>query len=240
LSIRELVRDEIIAREQTMVGTVVRQRKLVEFDGSVGGARCWVVDVDIGAARLVKDVPVKGGSGLRRTYADVGQTVVLRRNALGRLDIVGPGDRVMGTRKIMGYDIATGASAQQPDEGYTTQIEPYDFYQGPLYFMTPAQDVTFNQVPAANDELTRHGAGSWAADGFVAGVYIAVSGSVSNDGFYGPILSPTATVLYFAGDVFTDEGPVGGVSVGHTTRWADNATPYPVRTTRDALGNIIP
>jgi hypothetical protein len=238
MSIRELAREEIIAREQTIIGTVVRQRQLTEFDGSGGGAPCWVVDVDIGATRLVKDVPVKGGSGLRRTYADVGQTVALRRNALGRFDVIGPGDRVIGIRKTTGYNLATGASAAQPDEGYTTQIEPYSFYQGPTVFKSGTDQVTFTQVPAADDTLDRVGPGSWTVDGFVAGKWIFVAGTVSNNAEFGPIVSASALQLTFAGDVFTNEGPISA-TVGHTSRWKDGVTSYPIRTTRDALGNII-
>ena len=238
MTIRQLIREEMDAREQTIIGTVVRQRRLIEFDGSVGGSPCWVVDVDIGSSRLVTYVPVKGGSGLRKTYADIGQSVVLRRNANGRFDVVGPGDRAMGIRKTKGYDLSDGSYIQGPDEGFSVRIESYDFYQGPTQFASATEQFTFNQIPAANDEITRPGPGSWTAEGFTNGVWIFVSGTVSNEGAFGPIVASAALTIEFAGDVFVDEGALL-CSVGHTSRWMDGVTPYPVRTTRDAQGNII-
>jgi len=74
-------------------------------------------------------------------------------------------------------------------------------------------DLTFDQVPAADDTLTR-AVKSWVDDGFVVGMPITVSGSASNDaGSPYTILTLTETVLGFAGDVFVDEGPSGGISV---------------------------
>ena len=236
MSARELIRQEIIAREQTIVGKVVRGKRLVEFDGS---HPVWVVDVDIGAEKLLKKVPVKGGSTLKRSYADVGQTVTLRRNALGRFDVVSPGDRVAGITKTKSYDYSTGTPTVLPDIGFGYQIESYDYYQGPRNVMAAGETVTFLLVGLGNDTLTRSGPGSWVTDGFSATKYIIVSGSVSNDGSYGPIVSASATVLQFAGDVFANEGPVGSVIVGWGTRWKDTVTPYPARTTRDAQGNLI-
>jgi hypothetical protein len=235
---RELIRQEIISREQTIVGKVVRGKRIVEFDGS---APVWVVDVDIGAEKLLKKVPVKGGSTLKRSYVDVGQTVTLRRNALGRFDVVGPGDRVAGVTKTKSYDYATGTPTVLPDIGFGYQIESFDYYQGPRNLMSGigVETVQFALVGGGNDTLTRSGPGSWTTDGFVATKYLFVSGSVSNNGSFGPILIASATVLQFGGDVFVNEGPTVGISVGWGTRWNDSVTPFPVRTTRDAQGNVI-
>lgn len=234
--LRRIIRQEIIAREPEIVGKVITARTLREFDGSGGGAPVWCVDIDIGGGKLLKSVPVKAGSGLRRSYADLGQTVRLRRNALGRFDIIGPGDRAAGISGGKSYVLATGVGTDQPDQGYYAQKEPYSFYQGPEVIADTTETMTFAQVPAANDTLTRSGPGSWTLENFSVGKYILVSGSSLNDGIYGPIAAASATVLQFAGDVFTAESG-SGISVGHTSRWT--TWPYPIRTVRDAQGNIV-
>ena len=234
MTTRELVRQEIIAREQTIVGKVVRARKLVEFDGS---SAVWVVDVDIGAEKVLKKVPVKGGSGLRRSYADEGQTVVLRRNALGRFDVVGPGDRVAGVTKTKSYDYATGTPTVKPDIWFGVQIESFDYYQGPENPSpgAPTENLTFTAGPPGT--ILRAGPGSWLSDGFALGKWFIVSNSASNDGYYGPLTGATATLLTIAGGLVA-EGPSLGISIGWGSLWTD--VPMPVRTTRDAQGNIVP
>jgi hypothetical protein len=237
MTIRRMIRQEIIAREPEIVGKVLQSRSLMEFDGSSGGSPVWVVDVDIGGDKILKNVPVKGGSGMRRAYANIGQTVMLRRNALGRFDIVSPGDRVAGISKGNSYDLTTGAATAQPDQGFVVGAEPYSFYQGPEVIADPAETMQFALVGGGNDTLTRSGPGSWTLQGFVAPKWILVAGSVSNDGYYGPIVAASATILQFAGDVFVNEGPSVGITVGHTSLWTQ--ANYPARSTRNAQGEIV-
>ena len=80
-------------------------------------------------------------------------------------------------------------------------------------------DLTFDQVAAANDTVTR-ATGDWIDDGFKAGMEVTFSGTVSNNvtAVIAAISASgsgdgTSDVLEFSGDVFTDEGPVTGASV---------------------------
>lgn len=59
-------------------------------------------------------------------------------------------------------------------------------------------NLDFDQVVGGNDRLVRD-AGSFIADGFVAGMRMIVSGSPAQDGVYG-VLSVTATILTIVGD----------------------------------------
>lgn len=102
------------------------------------------------------------------------------------------------------------------DDEITITDHGYETGDGPL-FLSPGTvalqggpDLTF--ADADPDTITRS-AGSWIADGFVAGMVITVSGSASNDGTF-TIDSLTATVLTLdAGDTLVAEGPSGGITV---------------------------
>lgn len=237
MSLRRLIRQEIIARQQTIIGKVLSQRVRKDYDA--GGGPVWVVDVDVGGERIMRDVLVKGGSDGTTRYADRGQTVALRRNSLGRFDVIGPGDKVIGTTVVIDYVVATGIdNGTGVDFGFSHIARPYSFYRGPTVFVSGAPNFTFTLVGGGNDTLFRS-AGSWMTDGFVAGKWIFISGSASNNGAFGPILTPSASTLYFAGDVFSNEGPTAAPIIGHTSRWMDGVNGYPKIAIIDAQGNEV-
>lgn len=236
MSLRRLIRQEIAAKQQTIIGKVLSQRVRKDFDA--GGGPVWVVDIDVGGERILRDVPVKGGSDGTVRYADRGQTVALRRNSLGRFDVVAPGDKVIGITAVVDIVIATGADAGTGvDYGFTHYPRPFSYYRGPTTFASGAPTFTFTLVGGGNDTLFRS-TGSWLTDGFTAGKWIFVEGSALNDGAYGPILTPSASTLYFAGNVFATE-VVAGISVGHTSRWMDGVNGFPKVAIIDAQGNEV-
>lgn len=130
-ALKGAVRREVLARREAIVGRVVSHLRLTTFDGSPGGGPTWVVDVDAGdGRRVLRDVPVKAGADGARFYAQLGQSVLLRRNAAGRFDVVGPADRVPAPAVAKEYDPATGAEVSSATEGLTTTVEPFTHLQG--------------------------------------------------------------------------------------------------------------
>lgn len=127
--LKPFVRREILAR-QDRVGRVVSQRELKPRNS--GGSPVWVCDVDIGANRLIRNVPIKATSSAgARFYAERGQTVLLRRNTQGRYDIVGPADRLSSIAGISTYEVGDSTALTAAQLGFTFQREPFEFYQGP-------------------------------------------------------------------------------------------------------------
>lgn len=78
--------------------------------------------------------------------------------------------------------------------------------------MTGAPNITFAEVGATGDTITRS-AGSFISDGFVAGMAIDVSGSVSNNFTKGKITAVSATVLTLDTQDLVAEGPVANVTI---------------------------
>jgi hypothetical protein len=223
-SLKRYVRREIIARRETLVGTVVSDLAFVEFDASTLGAESWVVDVNIGGNRLLRNVLVKAGER-GRFYAQRGQTVALRRNAQGRFDVVAPADRVMGSATVTSYDINGLAVTNTTSSGFALEVMPFEFYMGDVA-VKGNPSITFNQIPAANDEITR-AAGSFVDDGFAPTQSIRIW-SPLNSGVR-TVATVTATTLGFAGDVLVDEGPLTGVTMGLVggSLWDDGSNAFP-------------
>lgn len=128
---KELITREIRSKEQTITGTVIRRREMKNFDQSAGGSPVWVCDVEIGSNRFLKNVPIKAGSDGSRFYADLGQTVQLKRNALGRFQVIAPGDRASAVEVTKFYDPLTGAETAEELEGFSFQVVAFEYYEGP-------------------------------------------------------------------------------------------------------------
>lgn len=128
--LKNLIRREVKARAQTIIGTVVTTRVLTQFDQTATGSPVWTCSVDIGTKRLLPNVPIRttGKDGL--AYADVGRSVQLRRNAQGRFEVVGPGDHVVGAMVVKQYD-ADGVETSSVNQGYSSETLPYSYYAGP-------------------------------------------------------------------------------------------------------------
>lgn len=235
---KQLIRREFLSRKEFLVGTVIGAARAIRFDGTAPGAGVMLVcDVEIGSNRPLFNVPIKAGSDGGRFFANLGQTVLLRRNLGSRYQVVGPGDRAAGELQTIEYDLTTQDVAGSSARGFSTVIDPFEYYMGPSALKgNPA--VTFDQVPAANDTITR-AAGSFVDDGFVAGQSVKIT-SPLNAGTQ-TIAIVTGLVLEFSGDVLVDEGPISGVTIlaVGTSRWNNGVDSFPSRRIVDADGNTV-
>lgn len=128
--LKNLIRREVKSRAQTIIGTVVTQRVLTQFDQTTTGSPIWACSVDIGTARLLENVPIRGYGKDGLTYADIGRSVQLRRNTQGRFEVVGPGDHVVGAMVRKQY-APDGTEASSQNEGFGSEIVPFEYYEGP-------------------------------------------------------------------------------------------------------------
>lgn len=123
--LKRLIRREVDGNRELIVGRVLSDPRLTDFD-SLGGGR-WVVDVEIGGANYLRNVPVKA-LGENRFYAQLGQTVSLRRNAQGRFEVVGPGDRLSQPLRTIEYDLATGVGGAPVTSGFVFERVAFSYY----------------------------------------------------------------------------------------------------------------
>lgn len=128
--LRRLVRQEIKARREFLVGTVLLPLEVRPYDATMVGAPTWTTSVEVSSTRVLEEVPVKAGSDGSRAYAALGATVLLRRNAQGRFEVVGPGDRVAAFQEVKEYDFGVPTPTTTQTVGFTTRREPFEFYQG--------------------------------------------------------------------------------------------------------------
>ena len=122
------MRDEVQARSETIVGTVLTDPELVKVDGT---KPVWVCDVDVGAVEPVRGALIKGGSDGERFYAHVGMAVKLSRNTQGRFDVIGPSDRVAGLATVKTYNLSSATAVATTTLGLQTQRVAFEFYEGP-------------------------------------------------------------------------------------------------------------
>lgn len=234
---KQLIRREFLARKETIVGTVIGGMRAVRFDGIVPGAGVLIVcDVDVQTNRPLFNVPVKGGADGGRFYAGLGQTVLLRRNLLGRFQVVGPGDRVSAPLVTIEYDLTTKVPVSTSTRSFAIVVDPFEYYMGPKA-MKGNPNVTFDQT-GGDDTMTRD-AGSFLDDGFEPGQSVIIT-SPLNSGTY-TTNTVAALVIGFAGDVFVDEGPVSPVTMGvaGTSLWNNGIDGFPSRRIVDADGITV-
>jgi len=86
-----------------------------------------VVDVDIGVGKILRDVPVKS-SGRDHFYAQIGLPVTLRRTARGRVEVIGPGERVAGINSKILYTFGNTGGGTPILSGFTTELVPFSYY----------------------------------------------------------------------------------------------------------------
>ena len=234
---KELIRREFLARQELIVGTVIGQARAIRFDGIDPGAGVvWVCDIEIGSNNPLFSVPIKGGSHGGRDFANLGQTVLLRRNVAGRYMVVGPGDRAASSKKITEYDLVTRDASPPTLRGFQRVVDPLEFYGGERS-LKGGPFITFS-LEAGDDTIDR-ATGSFLEDGFLSAQSIQVTSPLNSGTF--TILAAGALQLTFAGNVFTDEGPIKGVSIGvvGTSFWNDGVTTWPSRRIIDANGNTV-
>jgi len=132
VSLRRLFRSEIDAQAPFLVGTVL-SKKIVRDFNPPNNQPVAVVRVDIGKNRVLENVIVKGSSRRDgRFYANLGQSVLLRRNGQGRFEVVAPGDRVMKDAVVNEYTFGVTTPDTTANQGFSTVREPFSFYRGDL------------------------------------------------------------------------------------------------------------
>lgn len=123
-NLKDLIRREMNTQKETIVGTVLTESRIVDFDGM--GSGVFVTDVEVGSNNFLSDVPIKANQN--RFYAQVGQTVLLRRNAQGRYEVTAPGDRVASPVTEKGYDLSDGSEQSSQDLGFLSERVPFSHY----------------------------------------------------------------------------------------------------------------
>ena len=142
---KQLTAREIRRASDRMRGVVASAPTLKFFDPTGAASPTWVVDVDVGAEKLLRDVLVKLANerGGGRGYAREGAPVFLERDARGRWQVIGPGDRVPAQGNITLLDETTDAGSAGGLTGFTFLREVFDFYKGaaPESFFDPGADA---------------------------------------------------------------------------------------------------
>jgi len=123
-------------------GTIITAPELRTFDPNGGTAPTFVCSVDIGADRILREVPVKINGPKARFYAQPGFAVYLDRNAQGRYQVVAPADRITQPANITEIDEDTNLAESAGQSGVTIVRQPYIYYagDGPELLFNPATD----------------------------------------------------------------------------------------------------
>jgi hypothetical protein len=156
MSTKRLIAREINARRERIRGVVVSHPLQRNFDP--GGALffTWVADVDIGADKVLRNVPIKINGPKARFYARPGSPVFLEKDAQGRYQIISPADRIPKQAEVRLFSEVTGLFADGGFQGNTFQREPYEFYKGitPESHFNPATDAAVKIWLRGYDRLT--------------------------------------------------------------------------------------
>lgn len=130
-NLRRLIRQEVQSREQLIVGTTLADPFYNVFDTATNPPHPrWITDVNIGSNTPLFNVPVKAGANGSRSYAKLGSAVLLKRNAQGRFEVIGPGDRVAGFVIKKTYTFGNATAVTSATEGFTFRRETFEFYEG--------------------------------------------------------------------------------------------------------------
>ena len=124
-ALKSLIRREVNRQKESKIGTVLSNVHLTDFDAQ--GSGVWVVDVEIGSNHYLRNVPVKAIHS--RFFAQLGQVVSLRRNAQGRWEVTGPGDRLSVAKGVKTYDLTTRAQQSASVQGWISDRKPFEYYQ---------------------------------------------------------------------------------------------------------------
>ena len=231
-ALRTLIEEAIRAATKEFSATVLTNPEMIQFDlNGPEGAPSWVVTVDAGGNRVMKNVPVKAGSDGSRFYAQRGQTVTVRKTAQGRFQVIGPGDRQIGAIRTTFYDIGLDTETGQSTVGFSRIEFPMEFHMGPLS-MKGAPNVTF-AVEGGFDSITRDdvSASDFVSEGFVSGQSIIVETTgtaIVVNGTY-TIEVVTASQITVS-ETLLNVGPIRAVTIGVALSafWNDGIhfTPY--------------
>lgn len=126
---QRLISRDIRARQELRRGTVLTDVRVVDFDTSGLTSTVFVVDVDIGANRVIQNVVVKSSTGQgAREFAQQGKAVEIQRNAGGRWIVIGPSDRIRGTGQVQLLDESTDTATASTDEGFGFGRRVFTYY----------------------------------------------------------------------------------------------------------------
>lgn len=151
---QKLVDRDIRSRQETRRGTVLTDAKRVEFNPAKVNETVFVVDVDIGGNRPVRDVIVKSSSGIGgRAYAAVGKPVDIQRNQGGRWFCVGASDRTRNVGKAQEFDESTETFGPSLNDGFSSLRRPYSYYADNLAYGTAGYGST-EIVDGDDNEVT--------------------------------------------------------------------------------------
>lgn len=126
---QQLIDRDIRTRTEVRRGTVLSEPKLLNYDTAAIDRTVYVVDVDIGATRPLRDVIVKSASGQGgRAYAQVGKAVEVSRSEGGRWFTIGAADRIRNAGEVQEFDEETETFTAGTPDGYTARRRPYDYY----------------------------------------------------------------------------------------------------------------
>jgi hypothetical protein len=144
--LKRLIGREVRRSRARMRGVVasVPQQKFFNPSGLQG--LTWVVDVDIGQGRLLRNVPIKINGPQARLYAKLGMPVFLERDSGQRWQIISPADRLNGIATVQIFDEDLTTTAAGDSFGVTVTREPFEFYKGeddqqPEFFFDPSADT---------------------------------------------------------------------------------------------------
>ncbi len=156
MSVKRLISREIRAVKQTLRGRVISEPKQVSIDPGGSLYYSWVVDVDCGGDQILRDVLVKLSGGKGRFYAKPGSPVFLEKDAQGRYQIVGPGDRSPSQSNLLLLDESAGTVSDAGSLGFSYIKRPFIYYKGttPESFYDPAADVNVILWLRGYDRLT--------------------------------------------------------------------------------------
>lgn len=127
MSDRRLARREMRAHAFQKRGTVLTAPKLLQVTAQTETSP--VCDVDVGGDEVIRDVRIRANAAGSRSYARVGAPVLLARNAAGRFEIIGPGDRVRGAGNVTLLDESDDSTSAGAGSGFTTRVEAFEFYE---------------------------------------------------------------------------------------------------------------
>ncbi len=125
--LKQIIRREVRVYDE-LRGTMVSQRTYEPHNA--GASPVWTGRVKLsgkGTNRVLDNVIIKALNGQRR-YAEQGMPVVLRRNAQGEYQVIGPSDRITGVTVLKTYAIGGGTPITTANLGFTIEIVPFEFY----------------------------------------------------------------------------------------------------------------
>jgi len=152
---QQLIDRDIRARQEVRRATVLTEVRLVEYNpggNTLERNPVWVVDVDIGGTRPVRNVIVKSPTGRGgREFASFGKAIEIQRNAGGRWIVIGSSDRIRNTTSVQTLSETTNLSAAASNEGFTFVRRPYDFYLLNGSYGSAGYGDTFTADAAGNE-----------------------------------------------------------------------------------------